>query len=447
MKTLLLALLIAVPSAVAQDEPESSEPAASGTSLGGAGIGQGAADAAPKAADAATKPEPADSQPCADSSSSAAGRLKIAATVLPGAFPGALPKIAYDCVNRVYLSVVGAPVKGRFWSKDGKPLGGEFAIALDETGYNGWATVAFGGPAGDAAFLVAYVDAASQTQYGRLIRYAGGRRVGARSRIADVNGEWYASEKARSVWDGRRFIVGTRVKPAGARFPYPQLHHFDMEGKVADERKLGDGLDYEGSPAIACAPGGTCLAVGYADKGTYARLFDARTLAPLGALFYLDDHSGRNEDQNVVFNARAGRFVTAWARGGYVDTRVVSLGGVPGPLDTRKSFGPGAGDVALSYNASAGTALLVTKWSPPPLNAGADLYALLLGDDGAPVDPAAPFLLTKWDGKVKAYYPSIAAGPAGQWLVVFGLADGAHVAAAGVLGGRLLQDLESVRAR
>jgi hypothetical protein len=353
--------------------------------------------------------------------------------------------VAFDSKNQVYLVIeAGPPVMGQFLNKDGAPIGSHFNISLEtpvdsSTPYTGWSNVAFGGPADDPVFLVTYIslETTANAKFGRLVRYRPGTApdVSDRSKITEVWGEWYAAEKAQSAWDGERFVVGTRVMPPGGLFPLPQLHHFDVNGNVTGGQYLGDSLDYEGSPSLACTAGGICLATGYAGGipfgskgGSWARLFNGRTFDSLSTLFYLDDHTSINQDQSVVFNTRTGQFLTAWWQAGYIGTRVVYRDGRLASINPR-AFGPGAGDNRMAYNSSTGTTLLVSKYSPPPAYEGVDLYVAELGDDGTAVNLNNVIRVTPWDNLVLSYIPSVAVDSvSGRWLCVFVLDAGGRAA-------------------
>jgi hypothetical protein len=334
---------------------------------------------------------------------------------------------AYDSVNQVYLVITQRPpVRGRFLDKNGNQIGGDFTIALEPgEPYTGWASVAFGGPSNDPTFIVTYIvaDQVTNPKFARLVRYQQGSNptVGPALKIADLYNEWLFAEKAQNVWNGGQFIVGSRVQHPGSSLPSPQVNLVDMDGTVSGPVLLGDGTDYQGSPAIACSSGGICLAIGFMagipsgySGGTYGRLFNGITLEPQGGIFNVN-FGTPNEDQGVVFLAHTGFFLTQWFRGGgpgYIDTRIVSPDGTMSTIDISRSIGPGAGCNYLIYNAGTQTALLVTKGS------SAELLAIELGDDGYPRDPNNILTLTPWDGAVLDYLPSIAANAAdGQWLV------------------------------
>jgi hypothetical protein len=336
--------------------------------------------------------------------------------------PAGRNSTAFDAWNQVYLVVeAGAPLTGRILSEQGTPITAAFGITNANEGFTGWTSIAAGGTQSDPAFLVTYVAAeggGSHSKYARLVRYRNGAvTVSGRSYIAAIGGEWYAAEKAQTTWFGSQFIVGTRAP--GGFIAHAVLHHVDLNGTVTGGVSLGDGQDYYGSPAVACAPSGVCLATGYAggiplgdptSTASYARLFSAATLQPLSGLQYLDGNHGRLEEQAVVYNAKTGKFLTGWWRGGTVQTRLVATDGSMQPA--RTSIPDMAGDLAFSYNIATQTTLLVTKRFP------ADLYALELGDDGLPINLANLLLVTAWDGAWPEYIPSIAANHAdAQWLV------------------------------
>ena len=338
--------------------------------------------------------------------------------------------VAFDTVNQVYLVIVQRPpVTARFYNRNGAQIGQDIVVST-EGGYNAWASVAFGGPANDPVFLVTYVASqGSNPKYGRLVRFnAGAPSVSAPSYIVDVGSEWTYAEKAQNVWTGSRFIVGSRVKNAGASFPTFQVNHFDLNGVVSGGVDLGDGADYYGSPAIACVPNSTCVTVGYMagvptnySGGSYGRLFSGSTLAPQGSLFFLSSGMA-NEDQGVVYQAHLGRFLAEWYRGGgagFIDTRIIATDGSMSALDLTKGIGPGAGSNSAAYNAGTRTTLLLTK------GPAAELMAVELGDDGYPLNSSGGIVLTTWDGVVVDYLPSVGANSIhGQWLVTWELNSG-----------------------
>jgi hypothetical protein len=344
--------------------------------------------------------------------------------------------VAFDRVHQVYLLISDAsPVSGQFLDVNGARIGGPFTIALEYPSGNpftSWATVSFGGTPDDPAFLVTYlaVEGVPVRKYARLVRYRAGAAptVSERLRVTDVNSEWYAAERSRTMWDGEQFIVTTRVRPPGSAFPTPQVQHVDLNGGVSAAVLLGDFQDYEGGPSIACAPNQVCMITGFAAGtpfgsrgGVFARLFNARTLQPIGALFYLDDHSTFMDNPNVVYNKKTGKFLAVWYRrtGSYIDSRLIATDGTMGPLDLSKSFGPGGGDISLAYNTTTQTSLLVTKWSAA--NNGSDLYAVELGDDGW--HTGTPVRITPWDQKWSEYRSAVTASDAGpQWMVTHMLA-------------------------
>ena len=345
--------------------------------------------------------------------------------------PSGRNSVAFDSVNQVYLvSLAGSgTVVAKFVSKTGAQIGSVFSItAPGEAPYIGWVGVSFGGTPADPTFLVTYVatngGSSDHLKYGRLVRYNAGQPVvGARSFITYVGSEWPSAEKAQAAWTGEQFIVGTRIPVVAT--PQPEVRTFDLAGNVSSPVIIGDYLDYYGSPAIACATDGVCLVSGYANGipfggagGTYARLVYGRTLQPLTGMFYLDDHSGRMENQNVVFNSQTGEFLAAWWRGptSNVDTRVVGHDGVLQPLNHPTVFAGVAGDIVLSYNAGTGTAILTSK------NAFSNVYGLFaveLDATGLIPNPNNQVLVTAWDGVWPEFTPAIAANSTDrQWLAL-----------------------------
>ena len=357
-----------------------------------------------------------------------AGPVTVIVTPTNTVLPGALVKVAYDTVNQVYLAVAGH--LGWFLDRNGAVIGSPFNITPESPSGNnpfiGWTNVAFGGPTSDPTFLVTYIasvdGATNNPKFGRLIRYSGGTpTISDRTEIVNVTSQWYASEKAGVVWSGSNFIVSSPVAATPER--QPQVNFFRMDGSVSAGTMLGNGQDYQDPRGLACS-GNVCVSVGWARRSptrtnTYARLFNANTLAPIGSVFYLDNNTSTNEDQDVVFNQSTGRFQAAWAQDGVVNFRTISTSGTMGPLNPSGSFGDGVGDIKLSYNPSTGTTLLVTKTGP-----AANFRAIELGDDGSAL-PGNGALITSWDGTVPAYWPSIAANPdTSQWLVLYLLSGG-----------------------
>ncbi len=368
----------------------------------------------------------------------AAAYAQITQANAPGVFPAYTHRntLAFDTVNDVYLMIVwdppGPTMTGRFLSKAGVPVGGDFLIADDldaecNPAYATWTSIAFGGPPNDPAFIVTYLvaDNGPNTKYARLVRFVpgGAPTVSPRSRIVDVFSEWFAAEKAQSFWNGQQFVVGTRVLVPGQAFPSPQVNLVDMNLNVSPPVNLGDGADFYGSPAIACGSG-VCLTVGFKagisggySGGSYGRLFHATTLAPQGTSMLLVSPLGQNEDQGVVYQKHTGLFLTQWFRvsGGYIDTRLVVPDGSMGT--TRQAAGPNGGMNAFAYNQFTQTTLLLTKDSQ------ATLYAFELGDDGTPIRPSNLLTVTLWDGAINDYLPAIAVNEEdGQWLVAYRLA-------------------------
>jgi len=197
---------------------------------------------------------------------------------------------------------------------------------------------------------------------------------------------------------------------------------------------LGDGLDYEGGPSLACSPNRVCMMVGFSGAlpggtawkgGIWARLFNSQTLQPLTGIFYLDDHSNYMDTPQVVYNTRAGKFSALWYRrtGNVVDFRQVSVDGTPGPLDLTKSFGPGAGDLGYAYNEKTGNALLVTK-----VGNSAELWGLEIGDQGYPTGKNA--LITTYNpAGWPTYSVQVTPNPSnGTWLVAYMLSNNGWLA-------------------
>jgi hypothetical protein len=349
---------------------------------------------------------------------------------------------AFDPVNQVYLlSWDNSPVTGQLADANGIPFGPRFTIANEyPTGnpYTSWATVTAGGTAQDPAFLVTYlaIEGAAVNKYGRLVRVINGQvSIGPRVFIANVTATWFAANSARAVWDVDRFVVATRVKPAGAPFDEPQLQQIDLAANVSGAVLMGDNLDYEGGPSVACGPNHICMLTGFAQGmpfggkgGIHARLFNGQTLAPITGVFYLDDHSTFMDTPQVVYNTAAGRFSTLWYRrtGNVVDFRTVGTDGVMGPLDLTRSFGPGAGDLGYDYNEATGTGLLVTK-----VGGSAELWGLEIGTDGYPTGKNT--LITVYDNlNWPTYSTSVTRNVTkGSWLVTYMLARNGWAATVG----------------
>lgn len=344
-------------------------------------------------------------------------------------YPHGRNAVAYD--GRVYLvAEILSPVNARFYNKNGQPLGANFSVASASEGFSGWPAVAAGGTAEDPVFLLTYIVAepsGSHTKYGRIIRYKAGQAptISARIYITNIGTEWYSAEKGQIVWAGGKFIVGTRV-PA-TPLPQPQVNQVSVSGEVSGGSILGDYLDYYGAPSLACADNGVCAASGYANGvpmggtgGSYMRLFNRDTLAAIGAMKYLGTKAGRKEDQGVVYQSHLGRFLAGWWRAGSYDTSLITTDGTQtagvtdGPVTPGAAAGD-AGELAWAYNAGTKSTLLVTKSWP------ADLYAIELGDTGAPRNLNNRLLVSPTDWGVVGtpeYVPAIAVNNTdSQWFV------------------------------
>ncbi len=358
--------------------------------------------------------------------------------------------LAYDSVNQVYLAITSPqPVRGRFLNKNGAFITGEFPIS-NEAGYVGWVSIAFGGPGNDPTFLVTYVlaDDVDNPKFARFVRFNGGApTVTGPIHVANTGQAWFASEKAQTVWNGQRFVIGSRAQPAGWSFATPQLNLLDMAGNLTPPLFLGDNLDLYGAPAVSCAPNGICLVIGFMagiptgySGGTYARLFNYTTMSPTSGLFFAAT-GVNNEDHGVVYQTHTGRFLAQWFRnsgGGYIDTRLFGTDGWMSTLDLSKGVGPGAGTNAILFNEATLTSLLVTKRSPDTA-----LVAMELGDDGYRVNANNTVLVTAWDNQVPDYWPSIAVNIADrQWLVSAILSSGTigRMITAGTAAADLVQN-------
>ncbi len=347
-------------------------------------------------------------------------------------------RVAFDPINRVYLQVWDDPAHGRargqFLDTLANPIGAPFNVTASPG--TGWVNITFGGPANKPRFLVTYLtgNGANNPKFARLVEYtSNGPSFGAENHVVDVFGEWSDADIAQSAWTGSQFIVSWRWQ--GASY----VRGIDIDGNfTVGPQNLGDGLDVEINPNIACAPS-VCLAHGYAVGvafgavgGSWARFFDPVTLAPTGPVFYSDNHAGLMEDQRVVYNARLDRFQLAWVRQrAAVDFRLVSPDGQVGPLDVTRSL-PG-GQMQMVYNPGTQTSLITMT--------GSDIRvtAVELGDNGYPIRNNGVVqslsLSLDWvsEGSPPQYFSMPAAnGPDSQWLVVF---SSAHNGRATVIQG------------
>jgi FG-GAP-like repeat len=344
---------------------------------------------------------------------------------------------AFNKLNNLYLITWDvSPVTARLVDASGTSVGPSVVIAT-EAAETHWATVAAGGTANDPVWLVTYQAVATPVlKYGRIVRVVNGSlSVGPRFVLADVSATWFANNAARSLWDGDRFIVTTRVAPPGLQAG-PLVQQVDTAGNILGSVFMGDGLDFEGGPSIACSPDHICMMTGFAQGlslpppfggkgGIWARLFNAQTLQALTGIFYLDSHGVQMDTPMVVFNPRVGKFSAAWYRSvaNVVDFRQVGTDGSLGPLDLAKSLGPGAGDLGMEYNPTTGTALLVTK-----LGSEANLYGVEIGDQGYPI--GSPLLIAVYDNKG---WPTYSVGMTANstnssWLVALMQSSGGYIA-------------------
>jgi hypothetical protein len=191
----------------------------------------------------------------------AAVYAQITQAPAPGIYPSWTHRntVAFDPVNDVFLAIIwdppfGSVLTGRFLDKAGNPVTGDFVIAIDDVDGEGnpvfgaWASIAFGGPPNDPAFIVTYLvtsDGSTATKYARIVRYAGGApSVSARTQIAFLGQDWFAAEKAQSYWNGQRFVVGTRLLMPGFSLPSPTVNLVDMALNVSPSVDLGAGADF-----------------------------------------------------------------------------------------------------------------------------------------------------------------------------------------------------------
>jgi uncharacterized repeat protein (TIGR02543 family) len=343
--------------------------------------------------------------------------------------------VAFDSVNQVYLVVWdGGPPKGRFLNKQGLPIGDPFNIAVPGEPA-GWTNVGFGGPPDKPRFVVTYTigNGTNNPKMARLVTYRAGTApdVSAAIKVTDLYTQWNGSETARPVWTGQQFILSWSVSASATSTANTAVIGMDVNGNFTTSvQLLGDNLDHEVSASIACGPD-ICLATGFAAGlpfggrgGSWARLFDAHTLAPLRSVIYLDDHSGLMENQRAAFNSATGQFETTWVRWrAHVDFRRVNTDGTTGPLDLTKSLGPASfGQMAMVYNAKAGATLLALASSDN------DVFGVTLGDNGYPVSLLnGPRLSDGAADRTVFAYPDAAGNAAdGQWLVIYSGPRGAR---------------------
>lgn len=353
--------------------------------------------------------------------------------------------VAFHAGLGLYLiAQTGSPIQGCLFDAAGKVVGSSFNITDGSEGFTGWVGVTAGGTGSDLCWLVTYTadSGGTQTKYARLVRRVDFSTVtvSAPFLITNVQDEWFASEKAQSVWDatGGKFIVGTR-KRVGTTNPQPVIHAVALDGTVTGGTNLGDEADYYGSPAMALASDGTGVVVGYAGGipagkagGTYVRRFNASTLAALGSMQYAALHTAALQDQAVVYSGT--QFVLLWWRDGHIDVRTMT---VSGSLQATKSDllqTTDAGDVIAFYNAGSGSILLGTKM------AGAAYHVLELDTEGDLVDGSNTVLISPWDGSWPEFTPAMGVDPSktGSWLVVVRESSGSPtvlVASTGVTDG------------
>ena len=71
----------------------------------------------------------------------------------------------------------------------------------------------------------------------------GAPAVGPANFITNVGSEWLFSEKGSNVWNGQKFVVGSRVIQPGGTLPTPQVKLLDLNGAVSGPVYLGEGGD------------------------------------------------------------------------------------------------------------------------------------------------------------------------------------------------------------
>lgn len=329
--------------------------------------------------------------------------------------PAGRNSLAFD--GTVYLeTLAGSPVRGRFISASGVALGAPFSIAGGNEGYTGWSTVTAGGSANDPMFLVTYLSTtgSGHTEFGRIVRYGSGTpTVTDRVPLGWIGIDSNGAEKASAAWTGTDWIVGIRLT---GLVPQPHVVRFSPNLGVSQPTPIGDGVNYQSWPGVACATTDACLAAGYGDIAPifgviYSRLFRKSDFSGIGDVFYLDDHTSRADDPSVTFNKQINAFAATWYQNNYAYLRTIdTIGNMSAHKLYRQDPGWGAGDLTIRYNDASRTSLLTVKgW-------GAGLYVVELDDTLSP--KAAASLVVAWDGKWPSYNPAIAMDPiSSRWLV------------------------------
>jgi hypothetical protein len=293
-----------------------------------------------------------------------------------------VPAVAFDEVHKVYLVAWGTtqigPCLGRFLDANGAPISGTFAVS-DGATQCGWVRVSGGG----GQFLVTFnkLGAAPNIMFqtARFVTYTGGGPTFSGEIFIDNVGKTQSDSGTTYVSSINAFEV-TWWKYVGA-LPQSFVRRVSADGTLGDVFQLTDNSDGLSDPEIACdAATNRCLAVGFSwdtahntQGATWARLVDAPSAAPIGAMALLD-FGNRQESQTVTFSGASNQFIVAWVRTyNRVVGRTVALDGTQGAgLYSIKTgngntascaYGFGQINASLHFNrASQTSAIGVVDW-------------------------------------------------------------------------------------
>ena len=322
----------------------------------------------------------------------------------------------------------GWGVFGRRYAPDGTPLGPEFAVNTFTTGHQDQPVVA---AATDSSFVVAWTsagqDGAQQGVFGRRFD-AAGAALGAEFQVNTYTAS-SQMEPALAFGGTDGFVVvwrsllqdGSGWGVFGQRYD-PTALAVGPEFRVNSHTTASQ---YEPSVTADDAGGFVVVWSSYGqdgeDLGVFGQRFDP-TGSPLGPEFRVNSFTGSFQSEPAVSGDGSGAFVVVWSG--------------PGPLGSYDVFAqrydaagaPVGGEFTInSYTtyaqfepaiASDSTGAFVVAWTSTAFQDGNDdgVFAQAFDASGAALGPELQ--VNTYTTSVQAF-PSIAAGPAGRFVVAW----------------------------
>jgi hypothetical protein len=243
---------------------------------------------------------------------------------------GSLNDLAFDEANGVYLHVFhgGTDVWGRFVAADGRTVGDRFWISTRKQSFASWTRVAYSTAGKAGLFLVTYSSDAnlfdkSKNIFGQFVRFngSGGELVGASFPISDASLNPQVFQEAGGIaynHQTNQFLV-TWTDSRGGWEVFARL--INVDGSYGSpEANVSSWANWQGAPTPAYDWKTNRFLVVYGAEdpvfgdrllGTYARVLDGATLAPVGGAVALNT-GGFQDAQNVVYLPESGSFLAFW---------------------------------------------------------------------------------------------------------------------------------------